>query len=262
MKKLLFFFLVFPLSILGCDYKFQLTELPNFKFEYFKNTEAEDLAFAVRNHDTTKMVSLLKANPKIIDFQEPKKKNSILILTVVYNLKDECEVLLKHGANPNLLNDFNNSAMFYGFSAVFAPDNCDLSIPKLLLKYGGNVNHKNLQSCQTLIMSSISGKIEPYNCFSRTKLLLDSGADINLWVKDQTHCPVNEALLFDKYDVAETLLIQYKAQIPKYGIKVLQDDGFKFIPFREYILTLIKKADDDIQKKSLENILNYIDESK
>ena len=266
--KLILLITILPFGVMSCSSQSRdttrntLIEELNFKFNFFDNTKAEELSRAIKYQDTAKIIRILDNNPDIVNFQESRKNNTLLILSVIYNLKQETAILLRYGADPNLLNIYNQSAMYYGFSSNHAPDNCDLTIPKLLIKYGGNLNYIDLKSCKSLVSTSISGNVEPYNCFSRTKLLLDSGADINLWVKDETHCPVNEALLFDKYDVAETLLIQYKAQIPKYGIKVLQDDGFKFIPFREYILTLIKKADDDIQKKSLENILNYIDESK
>lgn len=265
--KYLFIFLIgSPYLLVGCEFqskttstKFEIIEQLNYKFEYFVNTDVEELANAIRNQDTIMMRKFLDSKPNLIDHQDPKKKNSLLILTVVYNLKSECKILLEYGANPNLLNFYKASAMYYAFSYVYAPDNCDLTIPNLLIKYGGNVNYIDSEDVATLISSSISGKIEPYDCFSRTKLLIDNGADINLWVKDQIYCPVNQALKFDKYKVAELFLIEYKAKIPKFGYKVLNDNGtFRYVTFRDYILELINKANKE-DVITLKNILNYID---
>lgn len=273
-KNLIFLLAILPMGVIGCGYqskdttKNMIIEQLNFKFNLFDNSKVEELAGAIKNQDTTKMRKILEHTPDIVNFQESKKKNTLLILSVIYNLKQETEILLHYGADPNLLNIYNQSAMFYGFSSNDAPDNCDLTIPKLLIKYGGNLNYTDLKSCETLISASISGNVEPYNCFSRTKLLLDNGADVNLWVKDQIYCSVNRALTFDKYKIAECLLIEYKAQIPKFGKKVINDEGtFTYVSFRDYILELITNSENDTdiqdsEKKALKNILNYIDEVK
>jgi hypothetical protein len=275
MKKILIFLIVFPFGLNGCSSDFQnikkniaVLEEPNFKFDFFKNSKAEELANSVRSHDTSKMRSILDSNPNLVDFQDPIKKNTLLILSVVYNLKEEVNILLEYKADPNLLNVFNNSAMFYAFSSIYAPDNCDLSIANLLVEFGGNINHIDSKSSETLLMSSMSGKVEPYDCFLRTQLLINKGADVNLWIENEVNCPVNHALNIHKYKIAERLLIDYNAQIPKFGKKILNNDrSYTYVSFRDYILQLItySKNSTDVEeseKKALKNILNYIDDVK
>lgn len=265
---------VLPLGAISCGARLKDTSIKsipeelNFKFNLFDNTIAEKLSFAIKSQDTMEMKRILDNNPNIVNFQESRKKNSLLILSVIYNLKNETAILLKYGADPNLMNFYNQSAMYYGFSSVDAPDNCDLTIPKLLIKYGGNPNYTNLKTCESLLSASISGNIEPYNCFSRTKLLLDNGADVNLWVKEQIYCPVNQALKFDKYKIAECLIKEYGAEIPQYGKKVLNEVGtYNYVSFRDYIVELISKCEnnndiEEAEKKALKNILVYIDSSR
>lgn len=240
----------------GCQF-----EIKHLSFKYFDNTEAEQLANAVKNENTAEIISILETNPNLINFQDPIKGNTLLTLAVVYNLKESCSLLLQYGANPNSINAFKNSAMYYGFYHVYAPENCDLTIPKLLIKYGGNLNHIDSIRAQTLLMSSINGKIEPYSCISRTRLLIESGADINLWFKDPTQCPVNHAIILGNYEVAEMLLIEYNAEIPEYGVKRLSKDKEDYyITFKELIKEMIEESEFDKEKlESLNRIMKHIE---
>jgi hypothetical protein len=238
----------------------KFVESENFKFSTFENTDAEDLALAVKYQNVPKIRGILTDNPELVNFQEPEKENSLLILAVYYNLKESCAVLLEYGANSDLLNKFNNSAMLYGFSSIYAPDDCDLTIPKLLINSGGNLNHIDSTRAETLLMASISGKIDPYNCLSRTKLLIESGADIDFFALNPTRCPVNISIILKKYDVAEMLLTEYGAQIPKYGIKRVNHEGsFVYLSFRDLVIEHLNIQNTENERNTLLRILKFID---
>jgi ankyrin repeat protein len=238
------------------------SEIKHLSFRYFDNTEAEQLANAVKNENTAEIMSILETNPNLINFQDPIKGNTLLMLAVVYQLKESCVVLLKYGANPNICNSFNYSAMFYGFESTYAPDNCDLTIPKLLIKHHGNVNFIDSIHSQTLLMSSISGKIKPFNCNSRILLLIENGADINLYVNNPTRCSLNRAIVRENYEVAEILLFEYNAKIPEYGIKRLNRNNEEFyISFKELIKEKINESEFDKEKlESLNRIMKHIED--
>ena len=56
--------------------------MPGYRFTNFENTKAWELAKAVQDEDVTNIERLVAENPKIINYQEPKYGNTLLMLTI------------------------------------------------------------------------------------------------------------------------------------------------------------------------------------
>lgn len=71
----------------------------------FKNTEAWDLAVAVKNQDVKKIEKIAEKNPELLNFQDPYYCTSLLIWAVGMEKYKSAEALLKCGADPNVVAD-------------------------------------------------------------------------------------------------------------------------------------------------------------
>ena len=71
----------------------------------FKNTEAWNLAVAVKNQDVKKIKKIADKNPELLNVQAPYHRVTLLIWSVGMEKYDSAEALLKCGADPNFIAD-------------------------------------------------------------------------------------------------------------------------------------------------------------
>jgi len=151
----------------------KITYLSN-DIRIFESSKAWELAKAVKNEDSNRIIDLCKNDSTLINYQETGNGQSILCWAVRMNYFNSAETLLKLGANPNLQDDSGISA----FIEAAMNDNTDKYV-KLLLKYGGDVNAiakpkdgKN-QHFRTPLITASKANLDI------VKLLTENGADIN-----------------------------------------------------------------------------------
>ena len=89
---------------------------------------------------------------------------SMLMTAAKDGREDIARQLLQAGADPNLVNDDENNALWF---ACYS-DHCDLL--RLLIEHGGNVNNQNVNGATCLIYAASAGK------FEAVKILVDAGA--------------------------------------------------------------------------------------
>jgi ankyrin repeat protein len=180
--------------------------LNGFDFRLFQNTQVWELAKAVQDQDTTLIKSLAMKYPNQIDYQESKFGESLLMLSVLNNLYNSTNTLLKLGANANLHDRYKGSTPV--IEAAKYNNNAD--IMKLLLKYGGDSN--STDNAPTKNDSSYSdirnfALLEAsMNNIDLVKTLIKNGANVNQTAKPNGDGALENSLIQEKYDISLFLL--------------------------------------------------------
>jgi hypothetical protein len=144
----------------------------------------------------------LKTNNLKIDFEEPGYGLSLLNWCILNDKRVSFEQLLKLGGNANWGADNNGN---FSPAVIEASRVINTSFYlKLCLQYGGNVNLISRESEGTDRISPLFGAIYSRRLES-VKLLIDSGADVNL-TRDSMWTPLAEALIQDDLEIAKQLL--------------------------------------------------------
>ena len=72
------------------------------EYELFQNTPAWKLAKAVRSADEDKVKEILSEDSNLINYQEPKYGETLLMLTIKKQEYDSFMILLRNGADVNI----------------------------------------------------------------------------------------------------------------------------------------------------------------
>lgn len=166
--------------------------LPKVDQVNLKSPNKKDLLYIyIANDDVNKIKDLLqqKINLNSSTFNPP-----ILEEAVNYGNKEVVELLLKHGANPNIENK-DGSTPLYVASKSYKNEK---DIVELLLKYGADPNYYE-SGRASIIAASNNGHTDI------VELLLKHGADVNDVVYGG-YTPLMMACVTGKYDIVKFLL--------------------------------------------------------
>ena len=163
--------------------------LAGYDYRLFQSTPAWDLAKAVQDGDVAKIREIRNSNPELINYQESKYGETLLMLTIFNRNYKSFQALLDNGADVNIYDKFNGS------SAIIKASRNDVKYVKLLVEYGANVNDiqvgKRRPDCSVrwtpLIAASRAGNFEV------VKYLVENGADINYHNEDNWEKNRNKA---------------------------------------------------------------------
>ena len=247
MKKRLIFLvsIIFVLifSIIISEAKFNEVakkDYPRTNVNIFKDTPVWELALAVKNENTKEIERIVKYKPKLLNYQEPKFGNTLLIWAVGMEKYNSAETLLKCGADPNIqsvrydtYDEETALSVASQFSWVDRDANEDPKYVKLLLKYGANPNwsyigaEHSTEPGTSILMNSIGYGIE------KTKLLVEAGADVNHKTKSGETAAII-ALRMKEIESAYYLIVEKRAIVsePRYRYMCCegQNPNDKFYP--------------------------------
>lgn len=208
MKKI--FLLIVVCLLASCTSLFReriidKSRLTGYDYRLFQETPAWELAKAVQDEDVRKINEIVSHNPEIVNYQESKYGNTLLMLTVANQQLVPFKALLVNNADVNIHDTFT------GTSAII--DACSSSwysikFLKLLVLYGADVNdvsageqRKGKGARKTpLIKASESGNLK------FVKYLISEGADIN-YQNELGESALTGSIIHDKLDVAYYLLL-------------------------------------------------------
>lgn len=194
-------------------------------FNLFKDTPVYELAMAAQKNDVKKIEELVKSKKFDPDYKEKEFGTTVLMAAIYHGKYKAVEALLKNGANPNIRDNIDKTALMYQVDHTFA-DDCNTKATELLIKYGADVNaaskfHKKYDPKNpdephgklhtTPFMEACQGA-----CMAKIKLLIAHGADVNKWVGDEGNCALTDALIQARMDVVKFLVIELKVKIPPY----------------------------------------------
>ncbi|MBN8574210.1 MAG: ankyrin repeat domain-containing protein [Candidatus Kapabacteria bacterium] len=199
------FFILLPLQ-LNCNRENPVdkSKLKGRDYRLFQNTVAWDLAKAVQDEDELKIKEIITKDPNIINYQDPKYGNTLLIFTIMNQQMEPFMVLINNKADINIHNTFDGSSAL--IEAVRLRD-YDIKFAEILIKNGANVNDietgersEGNSTRQTPLISAVSsGKIE------FVELLINNGADIN-YQNEYGQSAFGESVMTNEYKISNYLL--------------------------------------------------------
>jgi ankyrin repeat protein len=208
MKKLSIYFGVIFLFT-GCYNREKIvdkTKLLGNDYRLFQNTPVWELAKAVEDEDTLKISEAILKKNMDVNFQEPRFGSTLLMLSIRNRQYLNTMFLLNLNANPNVPDLYNGET-----ALICAAKIDDVKFTELLLKHKANPNaledaslKKNDEGGrQTALLAAIN--THDSSSLKKVKLLIDAGADIN-YRDDYTNLPLSQALVLDRIDIALYLL--------------------------------------------------------
>jgi ankyrin repeat protein len=149
------------------------------------------LHFAADQKSLGVLEAVLGMNINVDLRSEGGYKQTALFIPAAAGNTPVVQMLLKHGANPNIQDKYKMTALHWALQKG------EIEAVKMLLSFKADVNTKNNKNVTPLMSASIEGTIK---C---VQLLADAGAEINASAKDGF-----TALMFAAY-YGKTKVIQY-----------------------------------------------------
>ena len=196
--------LLFSFSDLSREKIVDKSELTGRDYRLFQNTPAWELAKAVEDENTKKIDKIVSENPEIINYQESKYGNTLLMLTIMNQQLKPFKALLKRGADVNIHNTFDGtSSLIKACSSKFY----NITFVKMLIEYGADVNDveigerrkENGTRLTPLIAASRTGRLD------LVRFLVSKGADVN-YQNEFGQSALSKSVMVDEYKVAYYLL--------------------------------------------------------
>lgn len=164
--------ILIALVFVGCSIRSNEYNYALYDIELFKE-ESSRLADAVAKQDTSLIRYLLEKKPELLNYQEPKYGQTLLMWAINQDKLESTRVLLGLGFDPNIKR-YNDSIS----SVILAASNISsCEYLELVLDFGGDPNiiangEKRVQEPTPLIAASCNH----FECF---KMLIENGANVN-----------------------------------------------------------------------------------
>lgn len=187
-------------------------------YRLFRGTPCEELAKYVNRQDVEMIDQILDISPELLEYQDSAYNQTVFMYAIRDDKFKSAEALLKKGSDPNQISHYVSS---YYDNQTFV--NCPLSsvceknisddrkikYVRLLLDYGADINTACVNDyigdniwhrpSTPLSIASQNGDIK------LVRFLLDNGADPNYRYDDMDPPPLQTAIEFKNYDIAEEL---------------------------------------------------------
>ncbi len=242
--------LIFSCLLLSCsninrDKPVDKQDLKGRDYRLFQNTPAWELAKAVQDEDKNKINKILSKDPNLINYQESKYGNTLLMLTIMNQQIKSFKYLLEKKADVNIHNTYaGTSPIIEACSSKYY----DIQFVEILVQNGANVNDietgkrkkGNSTRATPLIEASKSGLID------LVKFLVSKGANVN-YQNEFGQSALSESIMQKRYDISYYLLkngADYKRPIfyrPDYSIPLeKQSPNDKGRPM--YLVDVLREA--------------------
>ena len=171
-------------------------------YRFFQSTPAWNLAKAVQDEDESKINEIISKDPRLINFQEAKFGNTLLMLTVGNQQMKSLKALLANKADVNIHNTYEGTSALIEACSF---KQYDTKFAEVLLQNGANA--KDIQTDKTepakvktaLMKAAKTGKLD------LVELLVKKGADIN-YQNEFGQTALSESIMANRYKVSFYLL--------------------------------------------------------
>lgn len=260
--QLLFSLLLLNCSSINREKPVDITDLAGRDYRLFQNTPAWELAKAVQDENEKKINEIVSESPKLMNYQDPKFGNTLLMLTIMNQQIKPFKKLIEKQADINIHNTFD------GASPIIEAVRLryyDIKYAEILIQNGANVNDietgerkKGNSTRETPLISAVSsGKIE------FVELLIKHGVEIN-YRNEFDQSALSKSVQLSKYKIAYYLLqkgADYNCPIfyrPDYSIPVdKQDLNEKGKPM--YLVDVLREAFFDFDTDEYKYKMQIVD---
>lgn len=243
--------IIFSAILSSCQFIGKVTDKGEYRItniNIYKDTPVWELALAVKNQKIKTIEKIVKDEPQLLNYQEPKYGVTLLLWAVGMEKYESAETLLKCGANPNIAStEYGETPLFLaaGYSWVDNDAKEDSKYVKLLLYYGADPNKNYLGSDipdkKTIQEPGTSPLMNSIRCgIEKTKALVEAGADINYKTKTGDTAAITALgaggpnATLDGMEYAHYLIVEKKAKVsePSYRRETYgnEDPNEKFFP--------------------------------
>ncbi|QOW61636.1 ankyrin repeat domain-containing protein [Treponema pedis] len=201
---------------------------PSISINIFKDTPAWELVKAVNSQNIKKIKQICSEHKELINYREPLYGTSLLYWAIGSSKYNSAEILLKNGADPNLIRRASNTTPLYlavgrrwGYKNIDVNEN--IKYTELLLKYGADPNIPYLGESYddiTVLMNAIFAGDSKL----LVELLINNGADINARQNTGTTA-ASLALQLKRYTVAHYLIVECHADITEACYDSMMDNN-------------------------------------
>lgn len=183
------------------------SNLRGWDYRLFQGTPAWELAKAVQDGRICKIKSILQEDSTLINYQEPRFGETLLMLAIWNDDYKSFITLLESNADVNIYDRYD------GTSAIILTCEYNLGVKYVqkLLEYGANPNDIEVgerRAGNNTRYTPLRGAVENGN-IETVKLLLQAGADVNYYDEFGT-CALKQAAYLD-YNKIVLLLIENNA---------------------------------------------------
>lgn len=262
MKIKLTFVFIF-IMLLSVLYVKDINALSNEK-EILKGTTELELLKAISKSDLSNIKKILEKNPDLINTQKLPERITPLIWAVQREYEESVKVLLEYGANPNIIADYNNTALFESISVSTNKDydfDANINITKMLLDHGADPN------IAAYCKPEIDGVSSPIICgttplikaatrsLKKVKLLVEYGANIDARNIDGETAAAAAALgrqIDTSYYLIVTKSANFSYSIKRISLQGISGLGNRIIYPIEYLRDWLVKLGSKEHKKKME----------
>lgn len=186
---------------------------------FLKGTLELELLKVISKNNLSEIKDILDKNPNLVNSQKLPERITPLIWAVKNEYEESVRILLEYDADPNIIADYNNTALFESISVSTNKDynfDANINITKMLLNYGAN---PNLTAYCKPIINGISSPIvcgttplikAATRSLNKVKLLIEHGANINARNIDGTTAS-STASLSKQIDIVYYLIVTKNA---------------------------------------------------
>ncbi|WP_243374941.1 ankyrin repeat domain-containing protein [Geotalea sp. SG265] len=207
--------LVLLLTLVSCKGSFLGDDIRLFR-------KVQALANAVATEDLGKIKEIISDQPTLLNYQEPRFGQTLLIWSILNDRYKSAEKLLQLGADPNLQNHDGLSALMYAAEWSSKEWKGNPKYLKLVLRYGGDPNAiaKPISPparLQTPLISAVNSL-----SLDNVKIIINAGADPNYI--DGCKSALVAAFDLGQIDIVHYLIIEKKIDVHTADCKTLNGD--------------------------------------
>lgn len=240
--QLLFSCLLLSCSNINRDKLVDKSELLGRDYRLFQNTPAWELAKAVQDENEKKITEIISKDFKLINYQEPKYGNTLLMLTVSNQQMKSFKILLEQKADVNIHNSYEGTSALIEACSL---KQYETEYAEMLLQNGANANDVQTDKSEPDKVKSALMKAAETGKLDLVKLLIKNDVNVN-YQNEYGQSALSESAIIDRYEISYYLLqngADYKRPIfyrPDYSIpSELQDPNDKGKPM--YLVDVLRE---------------------
>lgn len=235
--------------------------LPGFDYKIFQHTPCWEIAKAIDQDDSAKIIKLIKKERKSVNCFDPKFGTSLLTLAIINNKRGAFEGLLQAGVDVNSRSPKDSSTALYTLCA-----NSDITVNTLfylarLIEHGADANAG--------VPDTLEGKPIEVTCLEKLvwttrgikeiDYLMSHGVKLDGYPINGKRSLVSIAAILEHFVVLRYLLIVRKFPVPDYClIQQRGTENERRLSLKETIDLSTSALHDQQEKQAKEDVLNYL----